>query len=70
MFFYLSASNAREVYKQIKIKILILIQTQIQKMNITFEISEKPWTNPEISREDIQKIAVGNSGIRINFQNK
>ena len=27
-------------------------------MNITFEISEKPWTNPEISREDIQKIAV------------
>ena len=45
MFFYLSASNAREVYKQIKIKIKILIQIQTQKMNITFEISEKPWTD-------------------------
>ena len=34
MFFYLSASNAREVYKQIKIKILIQIQTQKNEYHI------------------------------------
>ena len=68
IFFYLSASNAREVNKQIKI--LIQIQIQTQKMNITFEISGKPWTNPEISREYIQNIAVENSEIRSNCQNK